>query len=269
MKELSIEEKAKRYDEALEKAKQFHDRDLFAECNGNLVEYIFLELKEREDEKIRKELIRAFKSLNTIKVWNGIERTDILDWLERQNSNVDNANKEYWRGYREGKQEILDKYAELENQGEHKDKVSVTEDLYEHIRNVYCCIEDAMTCENPKDMKDYLNQANYDAKSAFDMIEKQGEPVEINPTDFETRLQYLIGKFDSLPKEELIGSLSFWLNVVQNDGTYKPAEKQGEQKPIIEMKSPEESLGKSSKEYNEIVNELKMSLLGMKKMKSN
>lgn len=25
-----------------------------------------------------------------------------------------------WRGYREGKKEILDKYAELEKQGEHK-----------------------------------------------------------------------------------------------------------------------------------------------------
>ena len=33
---------------------------------------------------MRKELIRAFKSLNTIKIWNGIERTDILAWLEKQ-----------------------------------------------------------------------------------------------------------------------------------------------------------------------------------------
>lgn len=32
-------------------------------------------------------------------------------------------------------------------------------------------------------------------------------------------------------------------------------EKQGEKKPIIKMKSPEESLGISSKEYNEIVND--------------
>jgi len=58
-------------------------------------------------------------------------------------------------------------------------------------------------------------------------LEKQGEPVKINPTEFDTRLQTLIGKFNSLPKEELIGSLSFWLNVVQNDGTYTE-EKQGE-----------------------------------------
>ena len=37
-----------------------------------------------EDERIRKELIRAFKSFNSIKVWNGIERTNILAWLEKQ-----------------------------------------------------------------------------------------------------------------------------------------------------------------------------------------
>lgn len=49
----------------------------------------------------------------------------MLAWLEKQNPNVDNANKEYWRGYREGKQEILNKYAELEKQG----KKSLTVDI--------------------------------------------------------------------------------------------------------------------------------------------
>ena len=52
-------------------------------------------------------------------------------------------------------------------------------------------------------------------------LEKQAEPIEINPIEFDTRLQALIGKFSSLPKEELISSLSFYLNVVQNNETYK------------------------------------------------
>lgn len=80
-----------------------------------------------------------------------------------------------------------------------------------------------------KEIISVLKNANY--KGVYDKhlawIEKQGEPTEINPTEFDTRLQALIGKFDSLPKEELIASLSFWLNVVHNDGTYKE-EKQGE-----------------------------------------
>jgi len=74
-------------------------------------------------------------------------------------------------------------------------------------------------------------------KAYISWLEKHREPVEINPTEFDTRLQALIGKFDSLPKEELIGSLSFWLNVVQNDGTYKDEEKQGEQKPADKVES--------------------------------
>lgn len=61
-------------------------------------------------------------------------------------------------------------------------------------------------------------------------LEKQGEPKEINPSEFDSQLNRLLGQFKPLPKEELASSLSFYLNVVQNDGTYKE-EKQGEQKP--------------------------------------
>ena len=91
MEKLSIEEKAKAYDKALEKAKQFHNGELFAECNGNLVEYIFPELCEPEDEKIRK----------AIHIY--------LDWLE--------GRKDYAP---KGKYSIKDMIAWLEKQGEQK-----------------------------------------------------------------------------------------------------------------------------------------------------
>ena len=80
---MKQEEKARAYDEALAKAKEQYNYPCMRSCMG-ILEEIFPELKESEDEKIRKELIRSFKSLNTIKVWNGIERTDILAWLEKQ-----------------------------------------------------------------------------------------------------------------------------------------------------------------------------------------
>ena len=78
----------KKYKDALERAKAY--QGLRSE-----MEIIFPELKESEgkDEKIRKALIRAFKSLNTIKVWNGIERTDIIDWLEKQGEHANFRNK--------------------------------------------------------------------------------------------------------------------------------------------------------------------------------
>lgn len=91
MKELSIEEKAKRYDESIARAKK-----LMETCDSAAVvgwcEYIFKELRESEDEKIRKSLIQGFNECldsssylkNAKKYWYGIAIDDILTWLEKQ-----------------------------------------------------------------------------------------------------------------------------------------------------------------------------------------
>ncbi len=47
-------------------------------------------------------------------------------------------------------------------------------------------------------------------------LEKQGELVEINPSEFDSQLNKLLKQFETLPKEELASSLSFYLNVVKN-----------------------------------------------------
>ena len=153
---MTIEQKAKRYDEALWKA-----GELYQPSYSALLEEIFPELIKYNDEKVRGAIIHFISHTPTVpkgrinkktmlawlekqKVLTPEEdlqgKEDVLwcikqakkyakdenemgtcwfaeKWLEKQNSNVDNANKEYWRGYREGKQEILDKYAELEKQG--------------------------------------------------------------------------------------------------------------------------------------------------------
>lgn len=57
-------------------------------------------------------------------------------------------------------------------------------------------------------------------------LERQGKPIDINPSEFDLHLNRLLKQFEALPKEELVSSLSFYLNVVQNDGIYKE-EKQG------------------------------------------
>ena len=112
MKELPIEEKAKRYDEALEKSKRLYEQGTITES----LAYIFPELKESEDESIRKEMISYFKQTNydNAHTWNGINLNKFVAWLEKQYAD---PIKEYWRGYNEGKQYVLDKYAELEKQG--------------------------------------------------------------------------------------------------------------------------------------------------------
>ena len=70
----------KKYKEALEKARQFSERPL-QEDSSSIVEYIFPELKESEDERIRETLIRFHRGTNNI---DGINGEKIVAWLEKQ-----------------------------------------------------------------------------------------------------------------------------------------------------------------------------------------
>ncbi len=84
MEELSIEEKTKRYDEALERAKKLQET-----CDSTAVvgwcEYIFPELKESEDEEIRKWLINEIKIKHHNLDEENIEFVDkAIAWLKKQ-----------------------------------------------------------------------------------------------------------------------------------------------------------------------------------------
>lgn len=118
------------------------------------LEEIFPELKESEDEKIRNKLIEQ------------------VVYIVPNNDEVDN----------EGNvlpiyQQRIDKYiAWLEKQTEKSaDKLQVSGELYEHIRNTCACIDNALSSETLADINDHLSMAERSAQSAFDMIEKQCE----------------------------------------------------------------------------------------------
>ena len=75
MKEISIEEKAKRYDEAIKVAQRFYNNSVAITKKG--LEDIFPELKESEGEKIRKSLIDMLKN-------DEKHYLKEIAWLERQ-----------------------------------------------------------------------------------------------------------------------------------------------------------------------------------------
>ena len=91
MKELSIEEKAKRYDEAVEKLRSLHDNydtvSTLIDIKEEL-DHIFPELKESEDEKIRKEILNFVRGLLECHDKPNAERDERYEswiaWLERQ-----------------------------------------------------------------------------------------------------------------------------------------------------------------------------------------
>ena len=85
MKELSIEEKARAYDEAIERAKEIHNEQCAQPFNVMLK--VFPELKESEEERI----INLLKMV--VEKWHNVGYTDyvmdmpkseILAWLEKQ-----------------------------------------------------------------------------------------------------------------------------------------------------------------------------------------
>ena len=80
MKELSIEQKAKAYDEAIKRAKS-----AIKECGNNqgriaMIESIFPELKESEDDRIRKAIIGYIDHGQHY----GVSNKDMIAWLEKQ-----------------------------------------------------------------------------------------------------------------------------------------------------------------------------------------
>ena len=82
MKKLSIEQKAQRYDEAIERAKALYKAaEPMSGCNV-ILETVFPELLESEDEKIRKKVIA------TIHLYYGEpledEAKEMVAWLEKQ-----------------------------------------------------------------------------------------------------------------------------------------------------------------------------------------
>lgn len=83
---MTQEEKAKAYDEALKRANGLS----LHQPIKDVIEYIFPELAECDDEKIRKNLIAFFKSEygeNSNARFAGIKVKDIIAWLEKHNNN--------------------------------------------------------------------------------------------------------------------------------------------------------------------------------------
>lgn len=71
---MTEKEKAKAYDEAIERAKKLYDNEI--------AEEIFPELKESEDEKIRKEIISILR--NAYWTSNRNRFNELVAWLEKQ-----------------------------------------------------------------------------------------------------------------------------------------------------------------------------------------
>ena len=83
---MTQEEKAKAYDEALERAKELLEIGLKDTRDKRVVLSFFPELKESEDERIRKELIEHIKANceTGFVLFQKFSPDDVIAWLEKQ-----------------------------------------------------------------------------------------------------------------------------------------------------------------------------------------
>ena len=165
MKELSIEQKAKRYDEALARAREIHSEGK-AQCH-NVMTKVFPEIKEIEDERIRRLIIKHFKEIanSNEQSWKNLDIPYILAWLEKQGeTNIKNNNP-----------------------------VKIESDkFYFCIKDYFaggCCRSkngDVVLAKNgmnmmglsPKEASEYFIPVNHFNENVVAWFEKQGEPID-------------------------------------------------------------------------------------------
>ena len=112
---MTTEQKAKAYDEAIERASKLRVQNPF-DTVSQMMEHVFPELCESKDERIRKTLINFFQDWhkNRSHCW-GISVPEILAWLEKQGTSY--TKKDVDDAYVEG---MVFAKNELEKQSEQK-----------------------------------------------------------------------------------------------------------------------------------------------------
>ena len=165
----SIEEKARLYDEAIRKAK---DMLSYKEIRQEDIEYLFPELKENGDERIRKALkeyfINSFQN-NGVAAILGVHIKDILIWIEKQGEQkpAENSGKksedvieekdmtEYKKGFECGKQRVL-KYPEDFNLCKKSAAWSEEDEL--HISELESLVKQAWAIAEHENDKDNIHK---------------------------------------------------------------------------------------------------------------
>ena len=145
---MTTEEKAKAYDEALEMAKNVLETDLH-ESGAWAIKKIFPELKESEDERIRKFLVELVSNdkANNFRGFYDIRKIDfdnILAWLEKQKINTEG---DFGRGYDCGYKACLNSHgAEFFEKQKEQKPADLVEEAYIENRN-----DGTHTCATTKD----------------------------------------------------------------------------------------------------------------------
>lgn len=121
----------KKYKEALERAKLSRLQLLDIGEEATEIEHIFPELKESEDERIRKELIDFFSDSPDSDTFRGIPPSKIIAWLEKQGEIKETADKDFNKIITQLKTSIV------QCKGFNKENTQKTLDLIDSLKQIF------------------------------------------------------------------------------------------------------------------------------------
>ena len=149
---MTEKEKAKAYDEAIERAKKYY--------GNRITEEIFPELKKSEDEKIRKEIISILR--NTYWISNRNRFNELVAWLEKQGD----------------KDELIQELGEY--------KVKYTQEVLEkHINSMNNKDDERLRKTTIAFLKDFAEKGYENAVECIDWLEKKDEQKPQSKSAFE------------------------------------------------------------------------------------
>lgn len=93
---MTEKEKAKAYDEAIERAKKWYNApntDKIPTYGNRIIEEIFPEIKESDDERIKKDLIQWIDEFPDT-IWRGHYKKDVIAWLKKQGEQTSSQSNE-------------------------------------------------------------------------------------------------------------------------------------------------------------------------------
>ena len=213
---MTIEEKAKAYDELLIKAKQIYNKENDV-LIMHAIEDLFPELKEPEDEMIRKELIEHCRNTRCVTEEGAERMTKYIAWLENIPYTIDHEKREgFHLGYKAG----------LEKQGETVWSEETDDDAW--MNDIISKLENNLQ----------LNKAEMDwLKSLKERVQPKQKLNEhdnyvINKVlDWATFVNPTSSIFEKLPKKQFIESLKS----LKQRCTWKPSDEQlGELKKVVD-----------------------------------
>lgn len=208
---MTTEEKARAYDEALERAKNYckgHHTDVNPQA---AMGYVFPNLKESEDERIRKQLLNWFKGCHWDSIDNEtLKRDDIIAWLEKQDEKK-HSDYPYIPGWRENrpdnKPKIKHSIFMLTTHGVAEGEW-LGEEWCQYRWSCKVKDEDVLYWLHPSDLET-LEKEN--VKQDFSSIEKQGEQEPVWSEDDEKMREKLLFLMEEENSIDSWGGCYEWL----------------------------------------------------------